>query len=294
MKITKYENINAYAENVLPILCENEIQNNIFIGCINSALKGGDTTNWTYLTVDDDAVWSDKKKKIKIIALRTPPMSLNLYAPDNIIAPEAVKTIVEYIRTINQNENNICKINGVISESRLADMFLSYIGLDVKYRSDMTIQVMRKLNDVKTVDGTLRLFCEKDLEYLPRWICGFRDDCNLTEDYNEEEVRNQLKDSLGWMLQYIWEIEGVPVSMARMKRKCEHGMHIGPVYTPPEHRNRGYSTACVKALCEIAMKMENTEYCSLFADILNPISNRVYHKLGFCDVCNYSDIKFMI
>ena len=280
--IKNYQSIKEFAETVLPILNENEAQNNILIGALLRAMNGGDTTDWLYLTVNDDAVWADTQ--IKLVAMRTPPFSLLAYAPQNKIDLEALRKLAG-IRL---------DVPGIFCEKQMADAYLKESGKTISNRTDLPLQVLKHFNDIATPKGVLRLYCEDDLEYLPRWMCSFRDDCALDDDFNEAVIRDILRKEMGVRRQYVWEsCDKIPVSMLKLQKKGSHGMHIGAVYTPPQFRNKGYATACVKAACELAMLEDGIEYCSLFADAINPVSNHVYHKIGFVNICYTSDIKFV-
>jgi predicted GNAT family acetyltransferase len=54
---------------------------------------------------------------------------------------------------------------------------------------------------------------------------------------------------------------------------------IGPVYTPREHRGRGYAGATVAAASR-ALVDEGAQVC-LFTDQANPVSNALYERLGY-------------
>ena len=43
---------------------------------------------------------------------------------------------------------------------------------------------------------------------------------------------------------FFWD-DGGPVSLAVVGSRTPHGARVGPVYTPPERRGRGYASACV-------------------------------------------------
>lgn len=57
---------------------------------------------------------------------------------------------------------------------------------------------------------------------------------------------------------------------------------IGPVYTPPEHRGRGYA-AWVVALLTQQILDAGARPC-LYTDQANPISNKVYERIGYVRV----------
>jgi predicted GNAT family acetyltransferase len=56
-------------------------------------------------------------------------------------------------------------------------------------------------------------------------------------------------------------------------------VHIGPVYTPPPQRGRGYGSA-VTALATRSI-LEEGAVPVLFTDLANPTSNKIYQALGY-------------
>jgi predicted GNAT family acetyltransferase len=70
------------------------------------------------------------------------------------------------------------------------------------------------------------------------------------------------------------------VSMAGRTRVVSGMTRIGPVYTPPEHRRRGYGAAVTAVLTASALEAGATEVV-LFTDLANPTSNSVYLRIGY-------------
>jgi hypothetical protein len=89
---------------------------------------------------------------------------------------------------------------------------------------------------------------------------------------------------------FLWE-DPEPVSMAAKGRPTEHGITISLVYTPPNFRNRGYATSCVACLCGELLE-SGFRYCTLYTDLSNPVSNSVYKRIGFTEVCDSVDHTF--
>jgi predicted GNAT family acetyltransferase len=52
------------------------------------------------------------------------------------------------------------------------------------------------------------------------------------------------------------------------------------VYTPPEHRGRGYASACVAALSAHVLATD-ADTCILFTQLANPTSNAIYRAIGY-------------
>ena len=63
---------------------------------------------------------------------------------------------------------------------------------------------------------------------------------------------------------------------------------VGPVYTPQEHRGRGYASA---AVAEVSRRLldEGARVC-LFTDQANPTSNRIYEALGYRPVVDMANL----
>ncbi|MFN8562638.1 MAG: GNAT family N-acetyltransferase [Anaerolineae bacterium] len=68
-------------------------------------------------------------------------------------------------------------------------------------------------------------------------------------------------------------------------------MRIGPVYTPPELRGRGYASGCVAGMSQILLDT-GRQFCFLFTDLRNPTSNHIYQVIGYEPVCDFTDYAF--
>ena len=77
----------------------------------------------------------------------------------------------------------------------------------------------------------------------------------------------------------IWE-DGEPVSLAGSGGNTPTGSRIGPVYTPPEHRGRGYGSALTAAITRARLDA-GRRFCFLYTDLANPTSNKIYVDLGY-------------
>jgi predicted GNAT family acetyltransferase len=67
---------------------------------------------------------------------------------------------------------------------------------------------------------------------------------------------------------------------------------IGPVYTPPHERGRGYGTAITHALAE-ALSRE-CAIVMLYTDAANAISNGIYEQLGFTVVADWVEVTLAV
>ena len=89
----------------------------------------------------------------------------------------------------------------------------------------------------------------------------------------------------------LWEDGGEAVSVSGWGGPTPNGIRIGPVYTPPALRGRGYATALVAELSQ-ALLDEGRSFCFLFTDLANPTSNAIYERIGYVRVCESAMVAF--
>lgn len=138
--------------------------------------------------------------------------------------------------------------------------------------------------------GSMRLATMQDLELASEWMDDF-----AQEALPHEAGRNRSQQAVAWRIEqeslFLWEDAGKVVSMAGKSRPTAHGISIGPVYTPPMLRGRGYATAQVAALSQHLLDSGYT-FTTLFTDLANPTSNRIYQKIGYQPVCDFTEYLF--
>jgi predicted GNAT family acetyltransferase len=89
----------------------------------------------------------------------------------------------------------------------------------------------------------------------------------------------------------LWEDGGEVVSLSGWGGPTPNGIRIGPVYTPPEHRGRGYATALVAGLSQ-ALLDGGRRFCFLYTDLANPTSNAIYERIGYVKVAESAMVSF--
>jgi predicted GNAT family acetyltransferase len=120
----------------------------------------------------------------------------------------------------------------------------------------------------------LRRAADRDVALVAEWAAGFVRDTGV--DTRPEEFGEHLLRAGGL---YVWE-DGVPRSMVGVNRTSTNGATIGAVYTPPELRGRGYASAAVAELSQRLLDA-GRKFCTLYTDVANPTSNKIYRAVGF-------------
>jgi predicted GNAT family acetyltransferase len=90
---------------------------------------------------------------------------------------------------------------------------------------------------------------------------------------------------------YFWEIEGEPTAMAGVGSPTPSGIRVSAVYTPPERRGNGFATSLVAELSRREL-VAGRRFCFLFTDLANPVSNRIYRRIGYLLVSKASEYRF--
>ena len=68
--------------------------------------------------------------------------------------------------------------------------------------------------------------------------------------------------------------------MAGYTGPTPHGIRVGPVYTPPELRGRGYASALVAQMSQ-ALLEGGRSFCFLFTNLANRTANHIYEEIGY-------------
>ncbi|WP_375490780.1 GNAT family N-acetyltransferase [uncultured Jatrophihabitans sp.] len=78
----------------------------------------------------------------------------------------------------------------------------------------------------------------------------------------------------------LWRAgSGEPVALAVARPAVAGSGRVGPVYTPPAHRGRGYGSAVTAAATHAILDAGAIPV--LFTDLANPTSNKIYQALGY-------------
>jgi GNAT superfamily N-acetyltransferase len=122
-------------------------------------------------------------------------------------------------------------------------------------------------------------------ELLVEWTRAFQVEIGESGDTAARVVENRL-DGLR-----VWQRDGEPVCLAGLTPTVAGTTRVGPVYTPPEHRARGYAGALTAAVCREALDA-GVEAVALFADVANATSTGLYTRLGFAPLQDRLYITF--
>ncbi len=156
---------------------------------------------------------------------------------------------------------------------------------------------VNEVQEVSVVKGHFRKAALYDRELLIDWVSRFSVDIGEKEDTSDHvELQKRKVTSSGIVDRHLsdghlwlWE-DTEPVSMVAQTNAVAGVIQVRLVYTPQEHRNRGYATACVG---KISKQIKDEGYrCILYTDLCNPISNTIYRRIGYRAVAEAIQYRF--
>ncbi len=125
--------------------------------------------------------------------------------------------------------------------------------------------------------GRLRLAEADDRDRVVDWFQAFAAEALPPEAPPLDAGLVDRRIALGAV--YVWD-DRDPVSVAGVGGRTPHGARVGPVYTPPPLRGRGYASALVAGASE-AMLGTGLEFLFLYTDLANPTANHIYETIGY-------------
>jgi GNAT superfamily N-acetyltransferase len=133
-----------------------------------------------------------------------------------------------------------------------------------------------ELVEPRDVAGAAVLASDADRDLVRRWFVAFTVESGALQGHPEEAADRALK--AGGC--FLWrDPAGTPVSFASRRPVVGGSARVGPVYTPPEERSRGYGSAVTAAATRSIL--DDGAVPVLFTDVANPTSNKIYQALGY-------------
>ena len=205
-------------------------------------------------------------------ALRTPPFPLQFSVMDDTVLQALGRRVLE-------DDPECPGVIGLAPKVQLLAHSMEPADSPAKTRLHMTLYGLIELK-VKPKGGlTYRKAELNDFDLVSRWMHRFIIDCDLPErPLPEKRLREELETG---RIDLGLNEDGEPVLMFKaIVIEDTRILRIGAVYTPDEHRGRGYATEGLADAIDRKLGVE-IEVVTLFADKNNPVSNRMYLNLGF-------------
>ena len=285
LKVTRFSNVDDFLARAGDFLVAREAEHNLIFGLCTGIRVAPDAFDGTpYLAVvEDDA-------RILGAAVQTPPNNLVL---SHFERADALTPLAGDLAALGS------ALPGVFAERAPASEFAAAWTRRTGRRAALArrerIYQLVRVRAPTAVPGQLRQADADDRALLIEWLGAFWREALGDDDVSDapEMVDRWLRNGSGprgYRRMYVWE-DGEPVSMAGAGGATPNGIRIGPVYTPPRLRGRGYASACVAAVSQTYLDA-GRRVCFLFTDLANPTANHIYREIGYEPVCDVDEYRF--
>jgi RimJ/RimL family protein N-acetyltransferase len=266
----------AFAARVEPWLLEREAEHNVLLGLLPKLSSGRHEFDAPIYLAS-----LEQEGRVVGCAFRTPPYKLGLtrFPPgveDRLAAD--LGSVYDALPAVLGREADA---------TRFADAWCRRTGGRWAVGMHQRIHRLDTLLPPAAVPaGALRLPAADERPLVVEWLDAFA---------RESRIGGSASDVLADILiggddLFLWD-DGGPVAMAAVPAYTPHGARVGYVYTPPDRRGRGYATAAVAELSR-QLLAAGRRFCMLYTDIANPVSNRIYERLGYGPVVDVVDVDF--
>ncbi|MGA8257351.1 MAG: GNAT family N-acetyltransferase [Nocardioides sp.] len=152
-----------------------------------------------------------------------------------------------------------------------------------------------RLVEPAPVPGRLRSATADDLDLCVAWFGEFHRDVDLVAGRDPGPHGSETADPRDVLervtagVVYLWEVDGDIVHLTAANPPSYGVARVGPVYTPSEHRGRGYASAAVAEVSRDILAAGHR--ACLFTDQANPTSNHVYEALGYRPLVDMANVR---
>jgi predicted GNAT family acetyltransferase len=285
MEAVRLDDAASFLAEAGPLLLADEARHNLILGIAGTIRDAPDRFPLRSLWLVRDG------GEVVAAALRTPPYNLVLARPRSAPALAALAEAVagEEIPGVTGTEPEV---------HEFAALWSRLSGAAGRVNMRQGVYAIGQVEPPPEVPGSARVGTEDDYELALRWWIAFGEEVlhegGPGREDAEQNVRHKLSSMTGGFL--LWEDGGEPVSLAGWSGPTPNGIRIGPVYTPPELRGRGYATALTAELSQRLLDGRLFEggrrFCFLYTDLANPTSNAIYERIGYRLVAEAAEVVF--
>jgi GNAT superfamily N-acetyltransferase len=279
--LERHQDATSFLERARDFLLAREAQHNLMLG-LSSRLR---TEPRLYGEDPYFAVVLDGEQVVGV-TMRTPPHNLILSEMDDDAA----------LQPIAEDAHGVFgSLPGVVGPKepvgKFARIWADRTGADARLGIQQRVYSASEASRPEGVPGSMRPYEDGDSDQVVAWMDAFVAEAlhgAMHPESAEEWLERKRASDDGGIV--IW-VDEEPVSFAGYGGLTPNGIRIGPVYTPPELRRRGYASALTADLTQMLLDGGRT-FCFLFTDLANPTSNSIYQRIGYRPVSDADQWTF--
>jgi uncharacterized protein len=225
--------------------------------------------------------------RVIVAAMQTPPYDLALAEPidDAGLEPLASEILGAGVRLPGV-------VGGIPEAEAFAAAWLALTGDATKTSTRQGIYELTEVRDQGDAVGAPRVATQADADLVADWNDAFMVEAVPEFVGDRDSLARRIRSRLDEGNYWLWETDGRPVAMTGSSPAPPDGTRVGPVYTLPADRGKGYGTALVAHVSGVALE-RGSRACYLHTDLANATSNAMYQRIGYERVCDAVDLRFI-
>ena len=282
MEVLRLTDARSFLDLAGPLLVRDEARHNLILGIAGTTKLHPELYPVYHAWVVVDGT------EVVAAATMTPPHKLVVADP---VSDEAAGAMLDAVRTSGVEVPGF--VANLPTAPSLARAWSEATGSAVKLIRTEGVYALTQALDVPATSGGARRATPQDRSVLETWLVEFAAEALPGEETPGEQLQRSIEarfssPSAGF---WFWEDGDVPVSLVGYSGPTSTGIRIGPVYTPPDRRRRGYASNLVAELSRWLLE-DGYRACFLFTDLSNPTSNKIYTDIGYVRVCDAAEYAF--
>lgn len=275
----------AFSAQARPLLIEHPVEQTLALTVLERARTGHRWSDepMVFGWHTDDAAGGTGPERVNGAVLMTPPYPLILA----VLAAEHVSGLVAALREAGQ------PVPAAAGRDDDVHAFTAAWTRDGAEQATITRQRLYRLAGLRPLAhppvGRARAAVDRDVRAMVRWFDAFQAEAvQGPKSDSRATVTERVGDGRLW----LWEDDiGVAAAVAARQATIAGVARLGPVYTPPERRRRGYGAAVTAACARDALDRD-ADTVVLFADARNRSADSVYRQVGFERVGDRTTVSF--
>jgi hypothetical protein len=284
LRLTRYNSAAKFLEKNRAFLLEREAENNLMLSIAFGVESGRLVAKGAsyFGSVEEDG-------RILATAVMTPPQQAVLARSEH---EEAVRMLAGDIWSFHEATPGVHGPRP--TGAWFSDAWSALTSREPRLSLQERLYRLEHLRPVPTPPGSARPAQPADWPLLAQWQVAFQ-----REALPHQRALPREADLLvHWQTlsvlppsvlgQWVWVARGDVVSYVAYGSATPNGMRIGPVYTPPEARGRGYATALTARVSQEVLD-QGKHFVTLFTDLANPTSNKIYQTIGYAPIADFDE-----
>jgi predicted GNAT family acetyltransferase len=212
------------------------------------------------------------------------------------LMPMSDDAAVLLARTLLDRDEPVLGANGALPAVQVfCEEMAEATGRIATVRQHTRLFELGQLKEPREAPGRLRAARLEEQDLVTSWYDAFMADADEQagrspgSSPHESPTPDEMRRRIETGQIFVWEVDGAPIHVTAATEPAFGVSRVGPVYTPREHRGRGYASRAVYEVSRLIV--ERGVRACLFTDQANPTSNKIYEALGYDRLVDMANLQ---